>query len=258
MDWLPYALAVLFLIACGASGSLMLLLRARGIERRERVYGIVTPRLREIASVLGALAGLAIGGIVLYFASRTSQFNLIEWVGRGSYMLVTGAASGHLLILIRTALHLQSEEAAWASRRNPPTGTLACRRLQALAGFRRQHQQYGEISMRDDGALEELIGVLETPLLNARNDLSRIPFYGYLGTVCGILLMAQQLGFINEATETFKVLSSMATGLVLAFQTTLVALLAFLPLRKTTDYLIRRLGRLEEMWLQARDEGVRG
>ena len=109
--------------------------------------------------------------------------------------------------------------------------------------------------MRDDGALEELVGVLGTPLLNARNDLSRIPFYGYLGTVCGILLMAQQLGFINEATETFKVLSSMASGLVLAFQTTLVALLAFLPLRKATDYLIRRLGRLEEMWLQARDEG---
>ncbi len=258
MDWLHYALGVLFLIACGASGCLMLLLRARGIEGRERVYGIVTPRLREIASVLGALAGLAIGAIILYFASRTSQFDLIEWVGRGSYMLVTGAASGHLLILIRTALHLQSEEAAWASGGNPPRGTLAYRRLQALAGFRRQHLQYAEISMRDDGALEELIGVLGTPLLNARNDLSRIPFYGYLGTVCGILLMARQLGFINEATETFKVLSSMATGLVLAFQTTLVALLAFLPLRKITDYLIRRLGRLEEMWLQARDGGVRG
>ena len=110
--------------------------------------------------------------------------------------------------------------------------------------------------MRDDRALEELVGVLGTPLLNARNDLSRIPFYGYLGTVCGILLMAQQLGRINEATETFKVLSSMANGLVLAFQTTLVALLAFLPLRKATDYLIRRLGRLEDMWSTARDELV--
>ena len=130
MDWLSYVVAALFLVACGASGSLALLLRARGIDRRERGYGIVTPRLREIASVLGALAGLVIGGTVLYFASRTSQFNLIEWVGRGSYLLVTGAASGHLLILIRTALHLQSEEAAWASRGNLPKGlspTGACK-----------------------------------------------------------------------------------------------------------------------------------
>ena len=255
MNWLSYVVAGLFLLACGASGSLRLLLRARGISRREREYGIVTPRLREIASVLGALAGLTIGAIVLYFASQTAHFNLIEWVGRGSYLLVTGAASGHLLVLIRTALHLRSEEAAWISRGDPPRGTLAYQRLQALSRFRRHHQQYSDIRMRDDGALEELVGVLGTPLLNARNDLSRIPFYGYLGTVCGILLMAQQLGFINEATETFKVLSSMASGLVLAFQTTLVALLAFLPLRKATDYLIRRLGRLEEMWLQARDEG---
>ena len=254
MSWLPNVVAVLFLLACGASGSLALLLRARSIDRREQAYGIVTPRLRAIASILGGVAGLIIGVIVFYFASQTSRFNLIEWVGRGSYLLVTGAASGHLLILIRTAFHLKSEEAAWAGG-NPPHGTLSHRRMQALAGFRRDHRNFTDISMRDDGLLEELVGVLGTPLLNARNDLSRIPFYGYLGTVCGILLMAQQLGFINEATETFKVLSSMASGLVLAFQTTLVALLAFLPLRKATDYMIRRLGRLEEMWLLARDKG---
>ena len=210
--------------------------------------------MRAIASILGGVAGLIIGVIVLYFASQTSRFNLIEWVGRGSYLLVTGAASGHLLILIRTALHLKSEEAAWAGG-NPPHGTLSHQRMQALSRFRRDHRNFADIRMRDDVLLEELVGVLGTPLLNARNDLSRIPFYGYLGTVCGILLMAQQLGFINEATETFKVLSSMASGLVLAFQTTLVALLAFLPLRKATDYMIRRLGRLEEMWLLARDRG---
>jgi hypothetical protein len=46
----------------------------------------------------------------------------------------------------------------------------------------------------------------------------------------------------------------MAQGLVLAFQTTLVALVAFLPLRKATDYLVQRLGALEEQWTRVRDE----
>ena len=64
MNWLSYAVVGLFLLACGASGSLALLLRARGISRREKEHGIVTPRLGEIASVLGALAGLTIGAIV--------------------------------------------------------------------------------------------------------------------------------------------------------------------------------------------------
>ena len=64
---------------------------------------------------------------------------------------------------------------------------------------------------------------------------------------------AQELGKINEATETFKVLSSMATGLVLAFNTTLVALLTYLPLRKAADYLGQRLGALEEHWTRWRN-----
>ena len=107
---------------------------------------------------------------------------------------------------------------------------------------------------RDDEVLTEIVGVLGTPLLNARRDQTRLPFYGYLGTVAGILLMAEELGRINEATETFKVLASMATGLVLAFQTTLVALVAFLPLRKVADHLIQRLGAVEQRWLAAREE----
>ena len=69
-----------------------------------------------------------------------------------------------------------------------------------------------------------------------------------------VLLMAFELGKINEATETFKVLSSMAGGLVLAFQTTLVALLAYLPLRKATDYLLQRLTELEDVWKGWRTE----
>ena len=66
--------------------------------------------------------------------------------------------------------------------------------------------------------------------------------------------MAEELSKINEATETFKVLSSMAQGLVLAFQTTLIALLAYLPLRKVADYLMQRLAALEDDWSRLRDE----
>ena len=84
--------------------------------------------------------------------------------------------------------------------------------------------------------------------------MMRLPLYGYLGTVCGILLMAQELGRIDEASQTFKVLSSMATGLVLAFKTTLVALLAYLPLRKIIDLLINRLVEIEKLWRNQREE----
>jgi biopolymer transport protein ExbB/TolQ len=84
--------------------------------------------------------------------------------------------------------------------------------------------------------------------------MTRLPLYGYLGTVCGILLMAQELGRIDEASQTFTVLSSMATGLVLAFKTTLVALLAYLPLRKIVDLLLMRLAELEKRWRLQREE----
>jgi hypothetical protein len=63
---------------------------------------------------------------------------------------------------------------------------------------------------------------------------------------------------ISEATEAFKVLRSMASGLVLAFQTTLVALAAFLPLRKAADYLVQRLAAVEDGWRAAREEGAEG
>ena len=155
---------------------------------------------------------------------------------------------------MRAVLQLRSEEAGWAKRGKVPEGTLGGRRMSILQRLKRQYKHDIDLRSRDDQALDELVGVLGTPLLNTRNDLSRIPFYGYLGTVCGILLMAEELGRINEATETFRVLSTMAKGLVLAFQTTLVALLVFLPLRKMTDYLIRRLGCLEDAWMAARDD----
>jgi biopolymer transport protein ExbB/TolQ len=259
MSGLAITAAILLLLACGASGSFALLYRARRIREREAAYGIATPHLQHIGTALGLVGGLIVGGLVLYFLQGTSRFSVIEWVGRSSYMLVAGAAAGHLLILVRTTLQLLKEEEGWVNRgtKRPVQGTLGSRRLAALQRLRRQHKHYVDLKGRDEQLLDELVGVLGTPLLNMRSDLSRIPFYGYLGTVCGILLMAEELGRINEATETFRVLSAMATGLVLAFQTTLVALLTFLPLRKLTDYLIRRLGRVEDAWTLARDE-VRG
>ena len=257
MSALTVVAAALFMLACGVSASFALLHRARRIREREAAYGIVTSNLQHIGAGLGAVSGLIIGGLILYFLQDTSGFSVIEWIGRSSYMLVAGAAAGHLLVLARTALQLLKEEEAWFGTKKPASGTLGSRRLSALQRLQRQHKHYVDLKGRDEQVLDELVGVLGTPLLNTRNDLSRIPFYGYLGTVCGILLMAEELGRINEATETFRVLQTMAKGLVLAFQTTLVALVTYLPLRKGTDYLIRRLARLEDVWTLARDE-VRG
>jgi biopolymer transport protein ExbB/TolQ len=253
--WLTVLLGILLVTACAVTGSVLLLFRARRLGAWERGYSVSTPHLPLIATAIGALAGIVIGVLILYFAQDSARFNLIEWIGRGSYFLVAGASGGHLLILLRTGLHLIREEKAWSAGTDRGQGTLSHRRMRQLQSLRRSHKHYIDLKMRDDQVVDELVGVIGTPLMNTRHDLSRIPFYGYLGTVCGILLMAEEIGHINEATETFKVLSSMARGLVLAFQTTLVALLAFLPLRKAADYLIRRVGRLEEAWNRALDEG---
>jgi biopolymer transport protein ExbB/TolQ len=95
-------------------------------------------------------------------------------------------------------------------------------------------------------------------LLTIQRSLGRIPFYGYLGTVCGILMMSLELTRLNEATESFRVLRDMAGGLVLAFRTTLVALVAYLPLRKGVDAMANRLMDIERRWLAMRDAEGRG
>ncbi len=255
VNWVSVLVSLLLLLASAATGSLLLLYRAQRLRSRERAYGLDTPYLRQIGAGIGAAAGLAVGALILYFAVHTNRFDLIEWVGRSSYLLVAGAAGGHILILVYAAIHIVQEERAWNNGRGSPgDGTLGRRRLEQLSHLIGEHRDYTDFKSRDDEVVEDLTGVLGGPLMNTRHDLARIPFYGYLGTVCGILLMAQELGHIGEATETFKVLGSMANGLVLAFRTTLVALLAFLPLRKVTDYLMRRLGRLEEKWTKARYE----
>ena len=124
-----------------------------------------------------------------------------------------------------------------------------------MGNLRQEHRAYADIKSRDEEVLDELVSFLGDPLAHVRRDLTRIPLYGYLGTVCGILLTAQELSQIDEATETFKVLSAMAEGLVLAFKTTLVGLLTYLPLRKAADYMVQRLVTQEDAWARARDGG---
>ena len=126
--------------------------------------------------------------------------------------------------------------------------------MQALRRLKRQHKHYVDLKQRDEVVLEELVDVIGRPLLLLRRNLVRLPFYGYLGTVCGILIMAEELGQIGEASEAFEVLRSMARGLVLAFQTTLVGLLTYLPLRKISDVMLQRVADLEVAWVKFRDE----
>ena len=125
--------------------------------------------------------------------------------------------------------------------------------MRQLDELRRENRRYADLKSRDEEVLDELVGFLGDPLTHVRRDLTRIPLYGYLGTVCGILLMAQELSQIDEATQAFKALGAMAEGLVLAFKTTLIGLLAYLPLRKVADYLLQRLSSLEDVWTRARE-----
>ena len=253
MNWPAVIAGVLVVVAGGASGALVLLHRGKGLRSAEQKFALHTPHLNRIAAVLGAITGLAMGGIAVYFLALNSTANVIEWIGRFSYILVAGASGAHLLVLVHAFLSLRREERAFGAKDGPLVGSLAKLRVEALLHFRREHKHYSDLKTRDEAAVDQYINFLGNPLLHVRRDLARVPFYGYMGTVCGILLMAQELGQITEATETFRVLSSMAGGLVLAFQTTLVALLAYLPLRKLTDHLIQRVEALEESWHGLRD-----
>jgi len=170
--------------------------------------------------------------------------------------LIIWAAGGHLLTLMHIGLHLYREDLAWGKQGGPGRQTLGGRRLRLLGQLRGEHRHYIDLKSRDEEVLEELVGFLGDPLTHVRRDLTRIPLYGYLGTVCGILLTAQELSQIDEATQTFKALSAMADGLVLAFKTTLVGLLAYLPLRKVADYLQLRLATQEDAWTRAREAGA--
>ena len=254
MTWLLVVAAVLLWLACGLSGSFALLYRGRQLRLRERAYGIETPNLQNISGGIGAVVGLVIGGILVYYISLNKQAGVIEWVGRASYVMVAAASGGHILAMTYALLGALREEAAWRASGGPAHHTLGRRRKQALTQLRRSYSDFTELKVRDEAVVDELVAVLGDGLLSVRRNLNRLPFYGYLGTICGILLMAEELSKINEATESFKVLGSMAHGLGLAFRTTLVALLVYLPLRKWADHLVERVQRLEDDWVRDRRE----
>lgn len=252
MSVLLVSVGVLFVIAGAVSGSLGQMQRARRLHRRDKEYGLRVEHLRYISGGLGGVAGVVIGGLFAYYLSLNQRVDLITWVGRLSYMLIALSVSGHLLTLIHMALHLYREENALAKGLFNES-SLSAYRLKSLDLGREENRHYIDFKSKDEEVLDRLVGFFAEPLLNARRDMARIPLYGYLGTVCGILLMAQELGQIDEASETFSVLSSMADGLALAFKTTLVALLSYLPLRKVVDYMLQRVANIEIAWRRMRE-----
>jgi|TARA_B110000495_G_C22861252_1_gene502205 hypothetical protein len=247
---------VLLVLAGGISGSLVQMQRARRLHQHDRDKGVSIAHLKYIAGGIGALAGIIIGALAAYYLSLNQYADAIAWVGRFSYVLIAWSASGHVLTLVYVGLHIYREEGALKTGKSPARATLVARRILMLDSLRREHKHYIDFKSRDEEIMDDLVGFIAEPLLNARRDMARLPLYGYLGTVCGILLMAQELGQIDEASQTFKILSSMAEGLALAFKTTLIALVSYLPLRKAVDYLLQRATALENAWLRLREEGA--
>ena len=245
---------ILLVLASGVTVSCLHMRRARHMRQRDQAYSLTVPRLRFLASCMGLLTGSIIGALAAYYLFINPQIaSVFAWIGRFSYVLIAWAAGAHLLSLAHIGLHLRREERAWAQRGGPGPNTLGRQRMEQLAKLQDQLGNYSDLKSGDEELVDELVGFLGDPLTHVRRDLSRIPLYGYLGTVCGILLTAQELSQIDEATQTFKALSSMAEGLVLAFKTTLVGLLAYLPLRKIADYLVQRLSRQEDAWVRERN-----
>ena len=248
--------SILFISACAMAGALTLMQDMAAIGREEHRYGLPANHANLTSAALGGLAGLGIAllGIYYYMFVPPPQ-SWIEWVGRSSYALIVAASAAHLSLVVHMWMRIRAEEKAL---RSPATGhrlgTLLSRRNEGLKQLEYDTDTYTDLKARDDELIADLIGVIGERLLLGYRALSRIPFYGYLGTVCGILLMAQELARLDEATETFKVLRDMADGLTLAFKTTLIALLAYLPLRKCFDILLSRVGTLERAWLALRDE----
>lgn len=247
--------AILFWAVCAMAGALILMQRMEQIRRHEKQYGLSAGQGNLIGAAFGGLAGAGMAAIGIYFylfVAGTAGW--VEWTGRLSYVLILGASAAHLTVLFHLSLRLDAEDRALAGAKDD--GTLSQLRGKQVEVIQQGRDGYADLKARDDEALEELMAVFGDRLFSGQRALSRIPFYGYLGTVCGILLMAEELTKLSEATETFKVLRDMAGGLVLAFQTTLVALLAYLPQRKLYDALLNRMGDLEHKWLAMRDASL--
>jgi biopolymer transport protein ExbB/TolQ len=250
--------ALLFWAVCAMAGALILMQKIETICRYEKQYGLPEKHANWIGAIVGGLSGAGVAGIGIYyylFSPKASGW--VEWTGRFSYVLILAASAAHVMILIHLWLRLNAEDRALIGDK-AVTGTLSRLRKQHIHAVGQHRDRYADLKARDEDAIEELMGVFGERMLSGLRALSRIPFYGYLGTVCGILMMSEELTQLNEATESFKVLRDMASGLVLAFQTTLIALLAYLPLRKMYDALINRMGELERKWLAMRDDALDG
>ena len=250
MNYLIVLVAICGVIACVLTGVFWYLQVVKQMIARDEIYDLAIARLKHIAVLVGALAGSGVGAVCAFYLIENQSVSFVAWLGRISYVFIICAASSHILVLVHAWFHIRRELSSSESLSN----SLGNVRLNKLKQIEAKHRHYIDIRTRDDEVVDELIGVISEPIFNARRDMMRLPLYGYLGTVCGILLMAQELGRIDEASQTFKVLSSMATGLVLAFKTTLVALLAYLPLRKIIDLLINRLVEIEKLWRNQREE----
>lgn len=234
----------LFWVVCAIAGALILMQRLSAICRYEKQFGL--PESNWSGAIIGGLGGAGVASIgIYYYFFAPAAASWVEWTGRSAYVLVLGSSAVHLVTFIHFWRRLGAEGAE--------TDNLTALRQGQVDEFRQSRENYADLKARDDEAVDELLAVFGERLLSEQRALSRIPFYGYLGTVCGILLMAEELTRLDEATETFKVLRDMAGGLVLAFQTTLVALLAYLPLRKGYDMLLNRMSDLERKWLDMRE-----
>lgn len=245
-----------FAALSATAGAKVLMLKMGRILAEERRFDLGPVNSVLVSAAVGALAGLGLAAIaVYYYLFAANPAGVVEWIGRSSYVLVLAAAAGRLSVLIHVWRRLRAEPRyARSAQGEPREGTLSLRRRAGLEGLKQRGDRYTDLKSRDDALVEALVSVFGEPLLSGHRALSRIPYYGYMGTVCGILIMAQELTLLDEATETFQVLRDMAGGLVLAFQTTLVALLAYLPLRKASDALLNRVTALERSWLAWRDE----
>ena len=260
LHWAEMLSSILFWAVCAMAGALVLMQRMDSICRYENQYGLSADNSNLIGAVIGGLAGAGVAGIGIYFYLLSpASAGWVEWIGRSSYALILAGSATHLVILIHLWLRLDAEDQALLEDSSKSQGeTLTMIRKQQADVVRQSRDNYADLKARDDESLDELLSVFGERLLSGQRALSRIPFYGYLGTVCGILLMAEELSKLDEATETFKVLRDMASGLVLAFQTTLVALLAYLPLRKGYDILLNRISDLERKWLAMRETALEG
>jgi biopolymer transport protein ExbB/TolQ len=252
--------SVLFWAVCAMAGALILMQRMEVICSYEKQYGLPSEYGNLIGAVAGGLAGAGVAGIIIYYyLFAPGGAGWVEWIGRMSYVLILAATMTHVMLLVHVWLRLDREDQAlMENNKKNQKNTLTILRVQHVDMLRQSRDGYADLKARDDEALDDLMVVLGDRLFAGQRALTRIPFYGYLGTVCGILLMAEGLTNLDEATETFKVLRDMAGGLVLAFQTTLVALLTYLPLRKTFDVLLGRMADLERKWLAMRESALDG